>query len=198
MSDPHTPAAPRRRADAERSIARILDAAVDSLSANPEASMGDIARRAGVVRATVYVHFPTRELLIEAITHRAIAEVSEVIASAEPDAGDPVQALRRVVSAAWQTLGRYHALVAINAGVAHEEHHHRHASALAALEPLVDRGQKARVFRPDVPAAWHLATLLALIHTASVELGSGRIAEEAVEAALLASVVGAVTADAVH
>ena len=39
---------PRRRADAERSIARILDAAVDALGDDQEASMAENARRAGV------------------------------------------------------------------------------------------------------------------------------------------------------
>src|SRR3954463_15991269 len=104
----------RRRADAERSIARILDAAVDALASDPEASMAEIARRAGVVRATIYVHFPTREALLEAVTHRAIAEVAQVIAAAEPQRGDPAEALARVVAASWQRLGRYHTLVAIN------------------------------------------------------------------------------------
>ena len=105
---------PRRRADAERSVARILDAAVDALASDPEASMAEIARRAGVVRATVYVHFPTREALLEAVTHRAIAEVAEVIEAAEPHRGDAAEALARVVAASWRRLGRYHALVAIN------------------------------------------------------------------------------------
>ena len=45
---PESPA--RRRADAERSIARILDAAVDALGRDPDASMAQIASRAGVVR----------------------------------------------------------------------------------------------------------------------------------------------------
>jgi AcrR family transcriptional regulator len=189
-----TSAAPRRRADAERSIARILDAAVESLSSNPDASMADIARQAGVVRATIYVHFPTRESLIDAVTRRAIAEVATVIAAAEPDAGDPIDALKRVVSATWQTLGRYHALVAINSRLPDEELHHRHGSALAALEPLIARGQAARAFRPDVPASWHLATLRALIHAASGEMSAGRIEDEQIEHALIASVVGAVTA----
>lgn len=52
------PAERRRRADAERNVARILDAAIDALAGDPEASMAEIARRAGVVRATVYVAHP--------------------------------------------------------------------------------------------------------------------------------------------
>ncbi len=47
-----------------------------------------------------------------------------------------------------------------------------------------------------MPAAWHLATLLALIHGASAELTAGRIDENQVEDALTASVVGALTAEA--
>jgi AcrR family transcriptional regulator len=191
---PEIPAAPRRRADAERSIARILEAAVACLSHDPEASMADIARQAGVVRATIYVHFPTRESLIEAVTHHAIADVTQVIAASAPDSGDPVEALRRVISATWTTLGRYHALVAINTQRPHEELHHEHGSVLGALEPLIVRGQKSGAFRADVPAAWHLATLLALVHSASGELRAGRIGAEQVERALAATVVGALAA----
>jgi AcrR family transcriptional regulator len=190
---PNTQEPPRRRADAERSIARILDAAVDAVAADPDASMAEIARRAGVVRATIYVHFPTREALLEAVTHRAIAEVAEVIEAAEPHRGDPAEALGRVVAASWRTLGRYHALVAINArNDDHDELRRRHSSVLAALEPLIERGQADGTFRADVPPAWHLSMVLALVHAASGEIGAGRIDDARAEPALVATVLGAV------
>jgi AcrR family transcriptional regulator len=186
---------PRRRADAERSIARILDAAVDALAGDPEASMSEIARRADVVRATIYVHFPTREALLEAVTHRAIAEVAAVIQAAEPHRGDPAEALVRVVAASWRTLGRYHALVAINTHQhGHDELRERHSAVLAGLEPLIERGQSDGSFRADVPAAWHLSMLMALVHAASGELAAGRVNDADAEPALVATIRGAISA----
>src|SRR6185437_11446182 len=77
----------RRRADAERNIARILDAAAEALAEDADVSMAGIARRAGVVRATLYAHFPTREALLDAVTDRALAEARAVIETAEPARG---------------------------------------------------------------------------------------------------------------
>jgi TetR/AcrR family transcriptional regulator, mexCD-oprJ operon repressor len=184
----------RRRADAERSIASILDAAVDALAEHPDASMSAIAKRAGVVRATIYVHFPTREALLDAVTDRALREVGEVIAAAEPGRGEPREALARVVAATWRYLGRYHALVALNTSTqTPEQLRHRHGVVLGQLLPLVQRGQAVGVFRSEVPPAWHLSMLLALVHAASAELRAGRVAKEHAEAAVVTTVLGALT-----
>jgi AcrR family transcriptional regulator len=139
------------------------------------------------------VHFPTREALLEAVTDRALDEAVAVITAAEPDKGDPADALRRVVGVTWRTLGRYHALVAINTSTqTPEELHRRHGSVLSALLPLIERGQASGAFRADVGASWHLAMLLALVHAGSAEVRAGRMPEDEAEAALVATVLGAV------
>jgi TetR/AcrR family transcriptional regulator, mexCD-oprJ operon repressor len=182
-----------RRADARRSIERILDAAVEELSQG-SASMGAVAARAGVARATLYAHFPTREALIEAVTERAIADSIETIRAAEPDRSDPAEALARVLSAAWRALGRYHGLVAITTSrLDHARQQALHEPVLGMLRALVERGQKSGAFNPDVPTDWLLTVLLELVHTASREMTGGRLSAKKAEQALLEAALGAVS-----
>ena len=142
------PAPKRRRADADRSVAAILDAGLEALASDPDSSMSEIARRAGVVRATIYVHFPTRETLLDAVMEYAVGQVVESMRGAEPQRGEPVEALMRVLRATWRQLGQFHGLLALNtARLSAEELHRRHVPMLDQLEPLIKRGQKQGVFR---------------------------------------------------
>jgi AcrR family transcriptional regulator len=186
----------RRRSDADRSVQAILEAALEALASDPDASMAEIARRAGVVRATIYVHFPTREALLDAVMEHAVAQVAEATRGAEPTRGEPEEALERVLRATWRQLSRFHALLAINtARLSAKELHRRHLPVTTQFAPLIERGQEKGVFRGDLPVSWHLAVLRAIVHTASAELQSGRISDAEVEDAMLTTVLRAIGPD---
>ena len=187
------PAPKRRRADAERSVAAILNAALEALASDPDSSMSKIARRAGVVRATIYVHFPTRTALLDAVMEHAVAQVVEAMRGAEPQRGEPVEALERVLRATWRQLGEFHGLLALNtARLSAEELHRRHVPMLDQLEPLIKRGQKHGVFRSDLPVYWLLAVTRSIVHTASHEIRGGRLPESEAEAVMISTILGAI------
>jgi AcrR family transcriptional regulator len=188
------PAPKRRRADADRSVAAILDAALEALASDPDSSMSEIARRAGVVRATVYVHFPTRETLLDAVMEYAVGHVAEATRGAAPDRGEPAEALARVLRATWWRLAQFHGLLAINtARLSAEELHRRHLPVLDQLRPLIERGQKQGVFHSDLPVSWLLAVTRSIVHAASHEIRGGRLREPEAEATMISTVLAAIS-----
>jgi len=199
MSQTKTPApakasARKRRADAERSIASITDAALEALASDPDASMAEIARRAGVVRATVYMHFPTRESLLDAVMEHAVGLVADAIRGAEPDRGEPKEALERVLRATWQQLSQFHSVLAINtARLSAKELHRRHLPMTTQFIPLLERGQAEGVFRNDFSATWLIAVLRAIVHVASAELRAGRLSQAEVERTMLTTALAAIS-----
>src|SRR5215475_2078887 len=90
-----------RRADANRNVAAILDAAVTCLAASPDASMTDIAKAAGVGRVTLYGHFASREeLRIAAIGH-IVGQVQAAFDALHIDDSPPAQALEQILRYGW-------------------------------------------------------------------------------------------------
>jgi AcrR family transcriptional regulator len=64
------------RADARRNYDRLLAVAVATVAEKgAEASMEEIARRAGLGSTTLHRHFPTRHALLEAVFHERIEQL---------------------------------------------------------------------------------------------------------------------------
>ncbi|MFG2007062.1 TetR/AcrR family transcriptional regulator [Spirillospora sp. NPDC048911] len=79
-----------RRADARRNRERLLVAAREAFAEEgPDASLNEIARRAGVGPGTLYRHFPNRQSLLTAVLHDRVMTLCEhgktLAASASPD-----------------------------------------------------------------------------------------------------------------
>ncbi|WP_338700678.1 TetR/AcrR family transcriptional regulator [Streptomyces sp. Q6] len=97
------------RADANRR--RILDVALAELLRDPEASMDQIARAAGVVRRTVYGHFPSRDALVGALVDDAAQAVAEAHRAGREGIADPAEAVARSILSVWPIADRYRLLV---------------------------------------------------------------------------------------
>jgi len=86
----------RVRADAERSMARILDAAEDVLAEDATAPLERIADAAGVARATVHRRFSSRTALIGALGARLNERYLLALAETRVDTAPPLVALQRL------------------------------------------------------------------------------------------------------
>ena len=77
--DPRSHAGRPRRADARRNYEQLVEQAKTAFAEfGVDASLDEIARRAGVASGTLYRHFPTRLELIEAVLAEQIAELVEL------------------------------------------------------------------------------------------------------------------------
>ncbi|CAK7280891.1 TetR/AcrR family transcriptional regulator [Streptomyces misionensis] len=139
------------RADANRR--RILDVALAELLRDPDASMDQIARAAGVVRRTVYGHFPSREALISTLTDEAVQALADADAAVRTGTDDPARALARSVLAVWATADRYRLLIALaQRTVTVQGIRERLAPVRAAKIRTLQQGLDEGVFTSPLPA----------------------------------------------
>jgi AcrR family transcriptional regulator len=164
----------RQRSDARQSIAAILQAATETLNADPAASVEDIARAAGISRQTIYAHFPTRDALLDAIIERAAAEVTAAFDAAALDDLPPGEALVRLLEAGWQAAARYPLAWHLPAVTA-EQDASRHAPVLSRMLELIERGQESGDLGATLSPGWLLAACLALGRAAEEEVKAGRM-----------------------
>lgn len=178
MTSTAGPDAPRpMRADARRNYERLLAEAGRAFADHgAEASLDDIAKRAGVGNATLYRHFPNREKLLEAVYRDEISQLCDLAAASGPAAGtgadDAVEALTNWIrasiarSAAHNGLKDLFALVLRDEGAELGSWCRETITEAAAF--LLARAQATGAIRPDLDAL----TLLRLVN--AITLAAGR------------------------
>lgn len=183
-----TAAGPRRRADAERNIARIVSAARTSLSGDPDASVDDIAKAAAVGRMTLYGHFRTRPELVEAALVDAMRAGEEVLSSVDLT-GDAREAMARLLDSSWSLVAESMALLAAAQKVLPAERiRELHAAPAQRVEELIRRGQHDGVFRTDLPISWLINVLHYILKGAAEESRAGRVEAAEVSHVVIATV----------
>ncbi|WP_232382895.1 TetR/AcrR family transcriptional regulator [Actinomadura violacea] len=141
------------RADARRNRERILDVAAEVVAEQgTQASLRDIARRAGVGMGTLYRHFATRGELLEALLGGRFDRLAER-AAALRDAHPPGEALAAWLGEFASGLGVYRGLAASLVATIEDDTTALHASCgrmRAAGADLLQRAQESGDVRPDV------------------------------------------------
>lgn len=153
------------RADAKRNFEHLISVARDAIAEHgAEASLRDIARRAGVGLATLYRHFPTREALLD-ILLRTDLDALTLQADALLDAPSPDAALVEWFGDALHFTRTYAGAVALMAAALDDEGSALHASCVrvrAAGAELLRKAQSVGTARADIDGTELFALMAAL------------------------------------
>jgi AcrR family transcriptional regulator len=153
------------RADGRRSHDRLLTVARETFAEQgTDASLREVARRAGVSIATLYRHFPTRDALLEALLRQGF----DTLRARAVDllrASDPGQAIIEWAGELAAASSRYEGLPASVMSALNDHDSSLHASCAglrAAASDLLARAQRSGQIRADLETDELLATVYAM------------------------------------
>ncbi|MEV6845096.1 helix-turn-helix domain-containing protein [Actinoplanes sp. NPDC051411] len=138
------------RADAARNRASLLAAAEAEFAEHgPDASVADIARRAGIGKGTVFRHFPTKEDLLAAVVLDRVTTLTALALhlAGRPDAGPALEEFLGEAAGKQQQLDLsfLRGATTVNDRLAEARR-----SLFDAITALVRRAQDAGAVRDDV------------------------------------------------
>jgi AcrR family transcriptional regulator len=144
-----------KRSDARRNRDAILAAALEALTASPDASLNAIAKRAGVANATLYRHFPTREELVLATYQHEVQGLVDAAGQLLQEEA-PIDALRswveRLARYAVTKHGLADALRKATAPGSDLSSTETYVAIVAALDRLLQANISAGTLRPGLDA----------------------------------------------
>lgn len=157
-----TPARRPLRADAERSVRVILEAAERVLSEDPNASMEQIATAAGVARTTIHRRFAHRQALLEALAISAAHQLARAVDDGHPDTAPPLVALHRITANVLEVKGAWSFSLQISSEPQSEAAALHQAIATRCIAVL-ERARKAGLIDQDADLYWVQRVYYALL-----------------------------------
>ncbi|MER7879367.1 TetR family transcriptional regulator [Streptomyces solisilvae] len=145
----------RIRADAERSTARILEAAETVLAEDANASLERIADAAGLARATVHRRFASRTALLDALAEQLSQRYLLGLAEARVKTAPPLIALHRLTEIVFDLKLSHRFAVQLSAAIT--------PAVLDGLDLLFARLRDTGAIT-TVDPAWCRRVYLALLH----------------------------------
>ncbi|MFF3346915.1 TetR/AcrR family transcriptional regulator [Streptomyces sp. NPDC002779] len=175
---------PQRR-NARSNRARILATARQELGRNPDITLEELARASGVVRRTLFGHFPGRPALLEALAEEASESLRAALAEAVRPAEPADRALAHFVLTMWPVGDRYRMLLALarrDLGI--ERVTEILSPARSEVTAILERGQRDGVFHTHLPPAVLSAGLEAMHVALLEEVNTGALADDGARTAL--------------
>lgn len=155
---------------------RVLRSAAALLTRKSTATMDEVARAAGIGRATLHRHFAGRDALVRALEKLGIQEFEAALDAAALDEGSAEEALRRLVAAVEPSAGLLSFLVTENQLFEGDEVNEGWNRLDARVAAFFRRGQERGEFRIDLTPAWLTEALYGLISTGAWAVQAGRVA----------------------
>ncbi|MEU4213270.1 helix-turn-helix domain-containing protein [Streptomyces sp. NPDC026206] len=154
---------------------RVLRAAAALLTRKSTASLDEIAKAAGISRATLHRHFAGRDALVRALEQLGIEQFERALDEARTDEGDAAGALRRLIAHAEPVAGILSFLYCENQ-LFEGEIDEGWNRLDARVHALFVRGQQEGAFRIDLSPAWLTDALYGLIASGAWAVHDGRVA----------------------
>ena len=183
MSKPVAREPQRRNARSNR--ARILATARRELGRNPDVTLEELARASGVVRRTLFGHFPGRAALLEALAEEASEALHGVLEIAKGSEEPAERALAHFVHCMWPVGDRYRLLLSLAwRDLGMERVAEILAPARDEVTAILERGQRDGVFSARLPPAVLSAGLEAMHVELLEQVNTGALRDDGTRVAL--------------
>ncbi|MDH6630212.1 TetR/AcrR family transcriptional repressor of mexCD-oprJ operon [Streptomyces sp. LBL] len=154
----------------------VLRSAAALLTRNSTATMDEVAKAAGISRATLHRQFAGRDALVRALEALGIAECEAALGAARLEDGPAGEAVRRLVRELEPAAALLAFLYTENQLFEGEEQNAGWSRIDERVAALFRRGQAAGEFRIDLTPGWLTEALYGLLASGAWAVAEGRVA----------------------
>lgn len=155
---------------------QVLRSAAALLTRKSTATMDEVAKAAGISRATLHRHFAGRDALVRALEALGIEECEAALDAARLDEGPAADAVHRLVREIEPAAGLLAFLYTENQLFEGEQQNQGWTRIDDRIAALFRRGQQNGEFRIDLTPAWLTEALYGLLASAAWAVSEGRVA----------------------
>ncbi|HZA16409.1 MAG TPA: TetR/AcrR family transcriptional regulator [Pseudonocardiaceae bacterium] len=172
----------------------LLQTATEVLVADPAASLGDVAKAAGIGRTTLHKLYPTRHALLIALAQDALDLLEHTYRDLGLDGPghEAPAALRRLVTALIPLGPRLEFLLRERSLDSEPELIARVEALDAPVRAMVRRAQAENVIRANLPDEWIVASINALVYAAWELIALGRLAPVSAPELVMSTLLGGI------